>query len=246
MGQIGRRGFLAGLGSVLAAPAIVHVGNIMPVVVPFHQRMYWEVYRLGRGSSLQSITEWVDGKDSRNPWTARLLENTHPVGGRVWHSWTTGGIVEGERVVREFEIRDFRTPGNHRIVGDSKITRDKDRLFGDELRRHEAFNIPRIEILKIGDRVVDKRFPGVNAQLMPWTDRRMVDDNWHVERPELARMARSVVESVPYVKLDDNLQQITYPWMKDDRKAYEARHKPESNTSRQQAMAILANARVAA
>lgn len=28
---IGRRGFLAGLGSMLAAPAIVHAGNLMPV-----------------------------------------------------------------------------------------------------------------------------------------------------------------------------------------------------------------------
>lgn len=28
---IGRRGFLAGLGSLLAAPAIVHAGNLMPV-----------------------------------------------------------------------------------------------------------------------------------------------------------------------------------------------------------------------
>jgi hypothetical protein len=131
-----RRGFLVGLGALMAAPAIVRLDSIMPVVVPFHQRFSWEVYIPGHGAERYVGTD-VLGAAHKKFWKER--------GG------TADSDINPIRVVGEDQEYVTRVP-----------------LRGDDLRWAETYDIPRIEVLKIGDRVVDKRHVGVGyAQIIP-------------------------------------------------------------------------------
>ncbi len=114
-----------------------------------------------------------------------------------------------------------------------------DALRGADLKYVEQFNIPRLEILKIGDRVVDKRIVGGIAPIIRKTQRSLVDDNmapptWsgYEERDEELRA------------MNPSRRQgwdVAQPRDGETRAVVEARHPIPSARSRQQALAIMAH-----
>lgn len=213
-----RRGFLGGLGALLAMPAIVKVGSIMPVRVPFHQRFSWEVFIPGRGA--EKFMGYA------------LLELPLPL--------RAGCSIE-----------EALAPLGCFPPSEEYVTRSPP-LRGAELNWAETYNIPRIEILKIGDRVVGKRQIGTGcAQIMPRphiaemecepsalayfpSETDALAFGW--EAPKANRVRRTA-----YVSLDGDLREdsplpdeLRYP----TRESIEARHREASAGSRQRAASV--------
>lgn len=227
--KIGRRGFLTGLsafGAIICAPPIVRVTSIMPVKIPFHERFFWEVYETGQGNSMFPIyPPWPS-----YPGYPDLLEGmkSEPTIGEVA---TSEGDFDLHDMVPSRQVRDHT----------GLQYRERTRLLGDELRRYENKNLPRLEILKIGDRVVDKRWVGGLAQIIPYkTQRAKRDDNLQKVDPVEARY--DLARRVAYEQVDG---QRPLPSYYDSRAAIEARHQPASPQARRRAMEVFERAGLA-
>lgn len=132
-----RRGFLLGLGALIAAPAVVKVSSIMPVRVPFDQRMVWSVY----GAEGARLNAYVSAL--RAPTANSDINASYP-------------------------FAEWPAAAPH-----VRLDRGEP-LTGVELQRYEAMDLPRVELLRVGDRVVDKRIiGGPLAQVMPRSVARM-------------------------------------------------------------------------
>lgn len=184
-----RRGFLLGLGALIAAPAVVKVSSLMPVRVPINQRMVWEVYP-----------------------TLYQPDSDYPVADGVW--------------ARPNGFGGF----------DRQTRRAFDALRGVDLARYEAMNIPRVELLRIGDRVVDKRIVGGVAQILPKTVRATWDDDAR-KLPATAQeaVARDLANTVPVFGPGGTWNSVM------SRSEIEARHQ-RSDRSRRQAAEVFERA----
>lgn len=191
-----RRGFLLGLGALMAAPAVVKVSSIMPVRVPFDQRWTWSVY----GAESARLNTYVSAL--RAPTANSDVNAAYP-------------------------FADWPAAAPH-------VRLDRgEALSGVDLQRYEALNLPRVELLRIGDRVVDKRIVGGVAQILPKTVRATSDDDVTLPATAHEAWARDLANTVPVVGPSGTWDTLL------SRAEIEARHQ-HSVRARRQAADVLA------
>ena len=114
--EIGRRSFLGGLiGSVIAAPAVVHAANIMPVRTPtiWRQKLIpgWKITRIewdGKANATLTLS-WALGLETEPRFAnLRSIDNVHSFQldtvTKVVHAMDGSKIIEGGRVGATIDV----------------------------------------------------------------------------------------------------------------------------------------------
>ncbi len=120
---IGRRGFLAGLASLLAAPAIVHAGNLMPVrsierlLLPGYDFDSFDAYHVNTDVAYQ----WVDNSTTMVAMTGAGWSPVPPETYNKQFQISGGAIVYGGCTLMQKSRLDMENSRSREIQSAQKL-----------------------------------------------------------------------------------------------------------------------------